>query len=617
MSHTDGSSTTAGDVVKARFALRRLLAGLHVLDALPERSRMLAVDAELPVHSVIATVVSEQHLRPYWFDQRRGGVQPTGGPAAGGGDRWAEPRGTGQLNGVDGAMAGSMRREGGVLEDPSPLLCWGIVPPSLPSNVLAEVCEFDPVCAPGEVEEVEEKAEEKETEPTVRRWTSIDDGWGTQQPMQDLEKMPMGMPVTVGEMADFFALACSSNSPTESSQRWAQPRSQQQDSRNDGDMLDWSLAQWRSERLKMLGRKDADDPATRLFVEERPQAVVGPVLVHMVPPAPPRPILCTDDPEASLLKAVQLLLAYPELDALPIVSPLRCTVVAHLTLSYCLAYLLSRLRGPELLPLAELPVRSDGGSPQRIFDSAAAAACRESWAAGPLAGTPGAPPGPPPPPWVLGRSRPLRELLAFFARTHHSAVPIVEDGADGKNGAEGGVLGLISRRDFLQFLDLVMQSAIRRSDGCGENDGEVGSPPNNDGAKDTNDMKDGINLDANAPIEVVLKALQRCRAAAATEESAALNPMGGSQMARAENGGVGATFVYEKELKLKSLLLRLLSAENRKLLFVQDDSGNEGPPRLLRLVSVSDVWLLLIGSDLGADDAAHCGGAADSASSTR
>merc|ERR1719277_2790066 len=99
---------------------------------------------------------------------------------------------------------------------------------------------------------------------------------------------------------------------------------------------------------------------SQLLVEERPRTA-GPVLVHRVPFAPPRPILCTDDPEASLLKAVELLLAYPELDALPVVSPVRCTVVAHLTLSYCLAYMLPRMRGADLAPLAGVLVGGGGG----------------------------------------------------------------------------------------------------------------------------------------------------------------------------------------------------------------------------------------------------------------
>merc|ERR1719386_184192 len=136
----------------------------------------------------------------------------------------------------------------------------------------------------------------------------------------------MGMPLTVGELAEFLNGVCA--------------RSQEAE-----DALDWSLAQWR--RLKMAADKGCDEntgeSASRITEEQT--RFTGTVLVHQVPSAPPRPILCTDDPDANLLKAVELLLAYPYLDAVPVVSQSRCTVVAHLTLSYCLSYMLQRLRG--------------------------------------------------------------------------------------------------------------------------------------------------------------------------------------------------------------------------------------------------------------------------------
>lgn len=584
---------------KARAALRCLLSSLHVLDALPERSRMLAVDAELPVHTVLTTVLGEQHPRParpafvHQGPQSAPAANPSGGPDEG-------PQSGG----------GQMRREGGqVAEELPPLLSCGVVSPSLPSNVLAEVCEFDSSgpnrrLSKGDAAPSEDGVDEKT--PTVRRWTSPDDGWGMNLPMQDLEKMPMGMPVTVGELADFLVHACSS-SPAQAApksgtdgapQRWAEPvggAAPPAPNEDNGcsasggnDMLDWSLAKWRAHRLKMSGRKECEPPlsdpvesASRLFVEERPQ-YCGPVLVHRVPLAPPRPILCTDDPEASLLKAIELLLAYPELDALPIVSPVRCTVVAHLTLSYCLAYMLGRLRGNDLLPLAELMVSAhdaaDSGAPgqTRVFDSASAPETgrTECWAERRALSVTQSP-------WVLRRSQPLRELLAFFARTHHSGVPVVEDG--------GGVVGLLSRRDLLHFLDLAMQSARRCPDGTAGAPGDV----------------DGVSFDPAAPIEAMLDVLQRFRGPPAEEgaSTAALpgEPRGSRwwQPQESHNGGIcgiGATLIYEKQLTLKALLLRVLSAENRKLLFVQE-TGHGNPPRLLRVLSVGDVWHLLIGDD--------------------
>jgi len=284
---------------------------------------------------------------------------------------------------------------------------------------------------------------------------------------------------------------------------------------------------------------DSEDQMTKsssqIFLEEQPQAVVGPVLVHRVLLAPPRPILCTDDPEATLLKAVQLLLAYPELDALPIVSAVRCTVVAHLTLSSCLASILNRLRGPDIMPLGELIVGTSGGAPtQRFFENAAEMSSGS--------------------PWVMRRSQPLLELLHFFAQTHLSGIPVVED------GVTGGVLGYVSRRDLLQFLDLAMQSAARIDDPS-ESDPEE------------------VRFDVNAPVEVVLNTLGRHRCAEDTR------------------GVMGASLIFEEELTLKVLLLRMLNAENRKMLFVQRNEASDTAPRLLRVMSASDVWLLLIGRD--------------------
>lgn len=582
----------------ARAALRRLLSSLHVLDALPERSRLLAVDANLPVHTVLTVVLSEQHPRMRSAHVNQGPQGAAGAPGA-----TPNPSGT-PLEETGQPGGGQMRREGPATEH-SLLLSYGVVSPSLPSNVLAEVCEFDTpgklrgdVALPGPTEDgTDEKT------PAVRRWTSPDDGWGMNLPMQDLEKMPMGMPVTVGELADFLVHACEST-PAEAkpkgiadgtSQRWAEPvgvnstakvsEEKRKPAKQPRDMLDWTLSQWRAHRLKISGHTDSEPPpsnpvesASRLFVEERPRSS-GPVLVHRVPLAPPRPILCTDDPEASLLKAVELLLAYPELDALPIVSPVRCTVVAHLTLSYCLAFILSRLRGPELSPLANLMVGAqevDGGGPpeHRVFSSPSSpeSGRPDSWAE---RRTPAAQQLPP---WVLRRSQPLRELLMFFARTHHSGVPVVEE--------SGGVLGLLSRRDLLHFLDLAMQSQRRCEDG-------------NDNAASIE--TDGVTFDTAAPVEAVLDALQRFRGQAITDEGVSTSPLPGA------NTCVGATFVYEKQLSLKALLLRVLGAKNRKLLFVKDNGGSL--PQLLRVLSVGDVWHLLIGCDQ--ELAEHTGNAGD------
>lgn len=539
----DGAEDEA--VRKARCHVRQLLAAVHILEALPDRSRMLAVDAKLPVHCVLTTVLSEQHPHP----QQR----PNNSP----GSDDAPPAGMGMRR--EGAGAGSA---GQPAEEGSwKLLCCGPASPALPTNVLAEVSNLDAAnlgrpagdSGPPPAEDgIEEKT------PSMRRmWTSPDDGWGTHLILSDLERMPMGMPLTVGELADFLAHACEDKSSSEI------------------DMLDWSLSQWRLHRLKATSTtsekkeagsstEESGESASRLELDEGPHPY-GPVLVHHVPCAPPRPILLVDDPEATLLKAVQLLLAYPNLDAIPIVSPVRCAVVAHLTLSYCLAFMLSRLRGAELQPLAELKVgwldapEDDTGSLEHRKFCAAENLPSPQGAEGQSQETPAAP-------WVLCSSQPLRELLQFFAQMHHSAVPVVDD-------AKGGLLGLFSRRDLLAYLDLAMQCAER------------GPPETPEAATET------VSFNVAEPVEAVLKAVNTFRAAHQGEVQHDQH-----RGSRATSEFSGAALIYDKELPVKTLLLRVLEAQNRKVLFVEGRGEGE-LPRLRRILSAGDAWRLLIGTD--------------------
>eukprot|EP00930_Biecheleria_cincta_P021883 TRINITY_DN16086_c0_g1_i2.p1 TRINITY_DN16086_c0_g1~~TRINITY_DN16086_c0_g1_i2.p1 ORF type:complete len:563 (+),score=127.68 TRINITY_DN16086_c0_g1_i2:62-1750(+) len=536
---SDGAEDEA--VRTARCHVRHLLAAVHILEALPDRSRMLAVDAKLPVHCVLTTVLSEQHPHPQQRPSNSPGTDDA--PAAGMGMR---------REGAGAGSAGQPAEEGSWK-----LLCCGPASPALPTNVLAEVSNLDaanlgrPVGDAGPPP-AEDGIEEKT--PSMRRmWTSPDDGWGTHLILSDLERMPMGMPLTVGELADFLAHACEDKTSSEM------------------DMLDWSLSQWRLHRLKATSTtekkgagsaaEEGGESASRLELDEGPHPY-GPVLVHHVPCAPPRPILLVDDPEATLLKAVQLLLAYPNLDAIPVVSPVRCAVVAHLTLSYCLAFMLSRLRGAELQPLAELKVGWLDG-PE---DSNASPEHKKFCAAENLPSSQGAEgrsQEKPPVPWVLCSSQPLQELLHFFAQMHHTAVPVVDD-------ANGGLLGLFSRRDLLAYLDLAMQCAER------------GPPETPDAATET------VSFNVAEPVEAVLKAVNKFRAAHQGEAVAGTS-------SQATPGFFGAALVYEKELPVKTLLLRVLEAQNRKVLFVE---GCEGElPRLRRILSAADAWRLLIGSD--------------------
>lgn len=670
----------------ARQTVRSVLASFHVLDALPERSRILAVDAELPVHQVLAVALREQHLQSPGQRARSGS----------GGSYHGEMRR--QVSATGGSQPPPAREENSTQRQP---LCCGVVAPSLPSNILAEVCEFEAFGpsseeTEGQVPAEEAAAEEPSISASFRRWTSPDDGWGKDPSIarQDLARMPMGMPVTVSEIAKFLIHACDGppppvEEPPVETSFWARARSEPASpspGAEDGDIFDWTLSQWRGHCLKTCPKEEApaeatldgrwtggcisgtmliwndgttaslkilapkkftvkagdqtldaeleddgklhwadgeiwekdtignklqyepffmpqqrsiqfltslsfcsrkegeggDDAEIGAALEDLP-LIPSPVLVHRVNSATPRPILCTDDTEASLLKAVTLLLAYPDLDAVPIVSPARCTVVAHLTLGYILAFVMGRLRGNELGGLRELLIGGGvepGGSRliQRAFSGEALEAGGEKirWAESTQAEASR------PPLWVLRKSQPTRDLLTFFASTTHNCVPIVEDGSDSSVG--GGILGLLSRRDLLDFLDLATRCARRRA--------------TQDGISDDFEEAEPVTFDATAPVEVILNTLRRHRLQQASlgEDGAEGRRRQASDDAGAENAETewfGAGLVYQQELTLRALVLQLLLADNRKLLFVE--AAGESAPRIRRLISVADTWRLLIG----------------------
>ena len=53
------------------------------------------------------------------------------------------------------------------------------------------------------------------------------------------------------------------------------------------------------------------------------------------------------------------------------------------------------------------------------------------------------------------------------------------------------------------------------------------------------------------------------------------------------------------KLSLKVGLLQVLKAENRNIIFVEETGGPNSALRLLRVVSVSDIWRLLMGDARG------------------
>eukprot|EP00440_Ansanella_granifera_P051394 gb/GFBE01055712.1/.p1 GENE.gb/GFBE01055712.1/~~gb/GFBE01055712.1/.p1 ORF type:complete len:244 (+),score=60.12 gb/GFBE01055712.1/:1-732(+) len=233
--------------------------------------------------------------------------------------------------------------------------------------------------------------------------------------------------------------------------------------------------------------------------------------------------------------------------------------------------MLSRMRGTDLMPLANLKVaaqdeKAEGGPSQQTFQAASfEPAGGDCWAKPRLPEKSVAP-------WVLCKTQPLRELLLFFARTHHNVIPVVED--------DGGMLGILSRRDLLSYLDLAMQSASRQT-------------------QDAKEAPESISFDVTAPVEAVMKAMRRFRPSIAPEEA----PSGQAPQASESDQAkfLGASLVYDKELSVKSLVLRVLSAENRKVVFVQD-AGAGKAPKLRQILSAGDVWRLLIGTEQEASE---------------
>merc|ERR1719414_2426118 len=139
--------------------------------------------------------------------------------------------------------------------------------------------------------------------------------------------------------------------------------------------------------------------------------------------------------------------------------------------------------GQQLLSLGQLAVRAAGDGHaqapgQRLFSSPSGVAATAADAT--AANNGGRASSRQQQLWVLGRSQPFRELLAFFARTPHSAVPVVED-----EGSSGGVLGLLSRRDLLDFLDLATQTSRRNGAGV--------------------EVADSVSISAAMPVGAVLE----------------------------------------------------------------------------------------------------------------
>lgn len=368
---------------------RSFLAKVHVVDILPERSAVCTFDACLSIYEILSTLIAVCHrTRDAW-------VSDNPASEAGGSALQAEAVAT-----------------------------------FLASNVLAEVCEFSENPTHVMPQESDPKEAEEATEPAHRSWVGPDDGWGCQ-----VEGEAMGwlqMPFTVQELSEFLLFSTAEES----------------------SVLDWDLSRWRRHKEETTGLQGRSLRHGSLFRElptSTPSAERDAAGVIMSPSstlmqliqgggAPPRPMLRIEEPESTFMTAVELLLAHPELDALPVVSMNQRTVVAHLTLSQCLALLVQHFRGPEIIPLAELMLSDapqtflqwhdvQGTRHSDAFASKSECICLDA------------------------DKNTLFDLLDFFSKTNYTAVPVI---------TEGNILvGVLGRRNLLQLLDLCMESSVR------------------------------------------------------------------------------------------------------------------------------------------------------------
>eukprot|EP00392_Amoebophrya_sp_AT5.2_P005992 g6002.t1 len=127
-----------------------------------------------------------------------------------------------------------------------------------------------------------------------------------------------------------------------------------------------SLDKWREENFNLLcgpsrARPSRTSERSKIVPENSKKKTV---MYHVDGRTPPRPMLCVDDRDATVLRAIELLLTYPDLNALPIVNPSTATVVAHVTLGQLLAYTAIQTRDPAMSALAEIEVtaRTTGGN---------------------------------------------------------------------------------------------------------------------------------------------------------------------------------------------------------------------------------------------------------------
>mmetsp|Transcript_41446 Transcript_41446/g.75089 ORF Transcript_41446/g.75089 Transcript_41446/m.75089 type:complete len:543 (+) Transcript_41446:114-1742(+) len=518
----------------ARKQVRQLLSKIHVTDILQERSSVLAVDVQLSMSAIVRTVLAEQHIR---FRPRAvESAKPVEGPES-------------AAKADNGVM--QRRTSRGLQASAELASVW----PGLPSDVLAEACDLDQSLR----RSVSSSSDLKEDLCRQVSGTSL----------ADHDDVPVDNPVTIGEVCAFLDEAMRSMDTSSSGGADKNAPSAE-------GLFDCSLESWRRARRQPQPMKRGGGSSSRLVLANRSRTGESPVIVHEVEFSMPRPLVSMDDPDANMLKVVELLLAYPELGALPVVSPSRHTVVAHLTLATCLASCLEVLKGAELQALSDLQVVScqskegegqaqrvfaadeheDTTPPSRKFDEKQTASANASLD-------------------VLCETQTLGDLLVFFQKTHHSRVPIVEE------GGSGCTCGIIARRDVLQLLDLALQSASGDQQGAEK-------------CVDL-DIETPVRFDPGLSLRDVVQILQQHQPPSSDEQASA------SDNSAFRNVLYGATSVEAESLPLSKALLHVLMAANRSLIFVKGSTPSSPEDattrrqQLLRLFTVSDAWQLLLG----------------------
>eukprot|EP00397_Hematodinium_sp_SG-2012_P028216 GEMP01029699.1.p1 GENE.GEMP01029699.1~~GEMP01029699.1.p1 ORF type:complete len:565 (+),score=121.50 GEMP01029699.1:22-1716(+) len=511
----DASSSKDAPPPTAHAQFCAFLSKIHVVDMLPERSTVCTFDASLPIYEMISTLVAVNH-RPL--------------------EAWLSDN---------------------TSSDAETKLQVEAVAANLASNVLAEICEFfedkSATHTPGGGIKEEKSVgfdrgsggDEKTSEPPQQRpWSGPSDEWGCHLTVEGETMGWLQMPFTVQELAEFLAFSSSES--------------------EDGSMLDWDLSRWRKHKEQPTGEAHK---RVRLgsFLTELPSpgppsddgALQSPTgtLVQRTEGAPPRPMLRIDEPDSTFLRAVDLLLLHPELNALPVVSLSPRTVVAHLTLAECMALLVQHLRGKNVEVLGELTLPDTHQTFVQWKEKKDVIMMGETLKDECIV--------------LHADNDTLLDLLDFFAHTIFTAAPVVTDG--------NIFVGVLGRRNLLQFLDLCMGSCV-----TAKRERELQEEMTHEKHEDREECREALEeivFDVSLPLRQVIQTLQNY-----------------SKETGEESHFFGAGTTTES-LPLKSLLCKIILSDNHKVAMIETVDEQVF---LRRFIHVDEVMKLILYGDCAA-----------------